>query len=412
MSTPNLYPPNRNPNLSTRDDAPMNRKKENKVRIEFRKKHQSQARAADLTSDYASDREDIDTVSSERVSGKGQQTRRKTVKGNLVDATSNDAFEQVDFNVSNSNTLSGLVLRVHGLESIVRTNDGRIFRCAVRRVLKNLATDQRHVVVAGDEVTLQPEGNEQAWIVRIEPRRSTLCRTSNKRKHVIVSNVDQMLMVTSAAHPNIKPNLIDRLVATAEQNRIEACICINKCDLIDLDVLQPLIGTYAQMGYRILMVSAVHGWGIEQLKEITKNRNSVVVGQSGVGKSSILNALDPGLNQRVQAVSMENQKGKHTTTTAEVFPLSYGGTLIDTPGVRQFQLWDIVPEELPGLFRDIRPFASKCRYPNCTHIHENDCAVKDAVADGRMDARRYESYCHMIESPGEVTKDEFDEFEL
>ncbi len=389
----------------------MPRKKSNKVRIEFRKNHQSQARDADLTSDYASNQDDIDTVASQRVSGKGEHTRHRTVQGNLIEREPQDAFGQVDLNVNAPSALSGLVLRVHGLESIVRVADGRIFRCAVRRVLKNLATDQRHVLVAGDAVKLLPEGAAQAWIVRIEPRRSTLSRTSKQRRHVIVANVDQLLVVTSAAQPSIKPNLIDRVLATAEQNQLDACICINKCDLIDVAALQPLIGTYAQMGYRVLMVSAAKGWGLSRLRDITRNRNSVVIGQSGVGKSSILNAIDKDLKQRVQAVSAENQKGKHTTTTAEVFPLSYGGSMIDTPGVRQFQLWDIVTSEMSGLFRDIRPFASNCRYPNCTHIHENLCAVKDAVADGRLDGRRYDSYCQMVESPGEMVRDDFEEFE-
>ena len=389
----------------------MPRKKSNKIRIEFRKKHQSQARSADLTNDYAANQEDIDTVASQRVSGKGEQTRHRTVKGNLVDADQPESLGQVQLDVDANQTLSGHVLRVHGRESIVRVDDGRIFRCAVRRVLKNLATDQRHVLVAGDVVKVLPEGDEQAWVVRIEPRRSTLSRTSKQRRHVIVANVDQLLIVTSAAQPSIKPNLIDRVLATAEQNQLDACICINKCDLIDTAKLQGLIGTYAQMGYRVLMVSAARGWGMDRMRLMTRDRNSVVVGQSGVGKSSILNAIDSGLRQRVQAVSAENQKGKHTTTTAEVFPLSYGGSIIDTPGVRQFQLWDISPSEMSGLFRDIRPFASNCRYPNCTHIHENDCSVKDAVADGRLDGRRYDSYCQMVDSPGDVVREEFEEFE-
>ena len=389
----------------------MPRKKSNKIRIEFRKKHQSQARSADLTNDYAANQEDIDTVASQRVSGKGEQTRHRTVKGNLVDADQPESLGQVQLDIDANQTLSGHVLRVHGRESIVRVDDGRIFRCAVRRVLKNLATDQRHVLVAGDVVKVLPEGDEQAWVVRIEPRRSTLSRTSKQRRHVIVANVDQLLIVTSAAQPSIKPNLIDRVLATAEKNQLDACICINKCDLIDTAKLQGLIGTYAQMGYRVLMVSAARGWGMDRMRLMTRDRNSVVVGQSGVGKSSILNAIDSGLRQRVQAVSAENQKGKHTTTTAEVFPLSYGGSIIDTPGVRQFQLWDISPSEMSGLFRDIRPFASNCRYPNCTHIHENDCSVKDAVADGRLDGRRYDSYCQMVDSPGDVVREEFEEFE-
>jgi ribosome biogenesis GTPase len=273
-------------------------------------------------------------------------------------------------------------------------------------VLKNLATQQRHIVVSGDRVWVQPHGSDQGWIVRIENRASELSRTSRNRRHVIVANVDQLLIITSAAQPSIKPNLIDRLLVTAEQNRLDAVLCINKCDLIDPAKLQPLIGTYAQMGYRVVMVSAARGWGIDVLKGIARGRASVVVGQSGVGKSSILNALTPGLNQRVQTVSAENQKGKHTTTTAEWFVLPEGGAIVDTPGVRQFQLWNILPAELTGLFRDIRPFASHCRYPDCTHQHENQCAVKDAVADGRLDPRRYDSFTQILDQPSAGFVDE------
>jgi ribosome biogenesis GTPase len=360
----------------------MPRKKSNKVRIDFRKGHQEQPRHGDLTRQYGEAKDEIDTVGSERVSGKGDLTRRRTVGGS-----------------SSEDTVPGTVLRVHGLESVAKTDDGRILRCALRRVLKNVSTHQRHVVVTGDRVEIEPHGKEQGWIVQIEPRRSELSRTSKQRRHVMAANIDQLLIVTSAAEPSIKPNLIDRILATAEQSRIPACICVNKCDLIDPGSLQPLLGNYAQMGYSTWMVSAARGWGMEHLRRLTSGCTSVVLGQSGVGKSSILNAIAPGLNQRVQAVSQENQKGKHTTTTAEWFDLPGGGAIVDTPGVRQFQLWDIVAEELTGLFRDIRPFASHCRYPNCSHQHENDCAVKDAVADGRLDPRRYDSYLQMLDSP-------------
>jgi len=136
-----------------------------------------------------------------------------------------------------------------------------------------------------------------------------------------------------------------------------------------------------------------------------QGKSSAVIGQSGVGKSSLLNHLIPGLSQRVQSVSLENQKGKHTTTTAEWFRIDPQTSIIDTPGVRQFQLWDVVPAELTGLFRDIRPFASHCRYPDCSHHHEDVCAVKDAVADGRLDPRRYESYLQILDAPAFASDD-------
>ena len=150
------------------------------------------------------------------------------------------------------------------------------------------------------------------------------------------------------------------------------------------------------MGYRVLMLSAETGLGIDRLRQQMAGRASVVAGQSGVGKSSLLNAVDPKLQLRVRSVSAENQKGRHTTTTARLWPLSSGGYVVDTPGIRQFQLWDVIPAEVAGYFRDLRPYINRCRFPNCTHTHESDCAVKNAVADGRLDLRRYESYCHLF----------------
>ena len=126
-------------------------------------------------------------------------------------------------------------------------------------------------------------------------------------------------------------------------------------------------------------------------------RANAVVGQSGVGKSSLLNAIEPGLDLKVRTVSAENEKGRHTTTAAQLVPLQAGGYVVDTPGIRQFDLWDVIRAEVSGLFRDIRPFVNHCGFPDCTHTHETECAVKDAVADGRLDVRRYESYCHMLE---------------
>jgi ribosome biogenesis GTPase len=177
--------------------------------------------------------------------------------------------------------------------------------------------------------------------------------------------------------------------------RISPILCINKIDLVDAADLQPIAGVYGQMGYPVLLVSASSGLGIERLRRLLAGKESVVAGQSGVGKSSLLNAVEPELALKVGEVSRENQKGTHTTTVARLIPLAIGGYVVDTPGIRQFQLWDVVPEEVAGLYRDIRPYVSLCRFPDCTHTHEANCAVKDAVADNRLDARRYESYCHL-----------------
>jgi ribosome biogenesis GTPase len=212
----------------------------------------------------------------------------------------------------------------------------------------------------------------------------------------LVSNVDQLAIVASAAEPRLKPNLIDRLLVAAEKGRVRPIVCINKIDLVDPARLQPLVGVYSQMGYEVLLLSAITGFGVERFCRALTGRENVVVGQSGVGKSSLLNAIDPSLRLRVQAVSQENEKGKHTTTTAQLFPLRGGGYVVDTPGIRQFQLWDVIPAEVAGFFRDLRPYGNACRFPDCTHTHEDGCAVKSAVADGWLDERRYESYRHLF----------------
>ncbi len=374
------------------------KKSQSKIRTEFRKNHQGRRRTSDLTRKYAED-EVSDLASRERVSGKGELTRHRTVVGQQL-GTRVDGLS-VELQFDDPTILAGRVLRVHGLECVVFGDNGIEYRCAVRGLLKSLATDQRHVVAAGDRVHFRPEGTEQqGMILAVQERRGVLSRTSKGRRHVIVTNVDLLLIVASAAQPDLKPHLIDRFLVTAEQAKLEPVIVINKVDLIDPAELQPVIGVYAQMGYRTIMISATRGWGVETLRELVRGRQSVVTGQSGVGKSSLLNAIQEGLALRVQQVSQENMKGKHTTTTAELIPLSEGGYLVDTPGIRQLELWDVSPAEVCGLFRDIRPYVSHCRFPDCTHIHEVDCAVLDAVADGRIDPRRYNSYVHLIEDPG------------
>ncbi|WP_254509621.1 ribosome small subunit-dependent GTPase A [Anatilimnocola floriformis] len=364
-----------------------------KIRTEFRKNHQGRVRRGDLTRDFQQENLSEDHIKDERVSGKGELSRRRTVVGQDADAATGGFAVQPD---ADHAARLGRVLSVHGLVSIVQAPDGRLFQCSTRGVLKSLSTDLRHVVIAGDQVIFTPGSGDEGVIERIEARRSIVSRTSRNRQHAIVANVDQLLIVSSAAEPGLKPNLIDRLLVEAERMQIQPVICINKVDLIDPADLQPLAGVFGQMGYEVLLISAKLGIGIDRLRRLVKGKESVVAGQSGVGKSSILNAIEPGLELKVGRVSAENEKGRHTTTVAKLIPLEAGGYVVDTPGIRQFQLWDVVPEEVAGFYRDIRPYVSHCRFANCTHQHEADCAVKDAVADGKLDVRRYESYCHLF----------------
>ncbi len=368
-------------------------------------------RKRDFTKDFAEGGDSVDeTISNERLSGKGALSRKRTVSGTNSEEGQETGFE-VSLDVDSAHTRAGRVLSVHGLNSFVKTHDGQVYECTVRGVLKSLATDLQHVVVAGDFATIELDpkssGENQAVIVRVDHRRNQISRTSRKKQQIIVANVDLAFIVASAGEPGLKPNLIDRFLVSAEKSGIQPVIVINKVDLVHAADLQPVAGVWSQIGYPVIMTSTVTGEGLDRIRKLVRGRDCVVTGQSGVGKTSILNAIEPGLALKVSAVSTENQKGRHTTTAARLIPLTpeegeddqkSAGHLVDTPGIRSFQLWDVIPEEVGGYFRDIRPFINFCKYPNCTHTHEDECGVKWAVADGKIDARRYESYCQMREN--------------
>jgi ribosome biogenesis GTPase len=307
----------------------------------------------------------------------------------------------VQLDVDEGACLRGRVLSVHGLTSVVLSDDGTRYNCTTRGLLRTLSTDQRHVVAAGDRVAFRPSGAGEGVIEQIEPRHGVLVRESRSRQHIMVTNVDQVLIVASAAEPPFKPNLVDRYIVTAHHNGLRPLVCVNKIDLVDAATIEPWVGVLSQMGYSVLLVSARSGRGIARLQRELAGRATCVAGQSGVGKSSLLNAIDPSLGLEVRSVSEDTQKGRHTTTTARLWPLAQGGFVVDTPGVRQFQLWDVIPAEVAGYFRDLRPYIHLCKLSNCSHTHEPECGVKDAVADGRLDVRRYESYCRLYEGDWE-----------
>jgi ribosome biogenesis GTPase len=370
-------------------------------RIEFRKNRSARRRGGDLTRSVAGQPDHADDhVSHERISGKGDLTRKRTVHGV---APADDAVDGMAVEPAVAGAWRGQVLHVHGLETVVASPDGGVVKCTLRRLLRSLATDQRHPVAAGDWVRIA-----DGVIQSVEPRRNSLSRDSRGRRHVIVANVDQVVIVGSAAQPDLKPALVDRLIVAAESAGIRPLVCINKADLVDPATLVSFAGVYARMGYPVVLCSTATGMGIARLAAELPGRVTAVVGQSGVGKSSLLNALDPALALPVAAVSRENEKGRHTTTTARLLRHRLGGWFVDTPGVRQFALWRMVPAEAPAAFRDLRPLANLCRFPDCTHAHETDCAVKDAVADGLLDTRRWES-CRGLAGAGVGRDTEDDE---
>ncbi|OWK45067.1 ribosome small subunit-dependent GTPase A [Fimbriiglobus ruber] len=397
--------------------------KKKKVRVEFRRNRTKPPRENDITRDFREDAEQAeDAQSGERVRAKGDVSRHRTI---IQDDSTSAAGGEMAAGMpaaSGDGCLPGRVLKVHGLYSYVEMEDGRIFRCAVRRLLKSLLTDERSIVTTGDRVWFRPSGTgaaaaegeatpsptpalttvpNEGMIERVEPRHGVLTRASRRREHVLVANVDQLVIVMSLVQPDLKPHLIDRYTASAEKGGLAPIICLNKADLADATELQPLIGAYSQLGIPTVLTSARTGFGVPRLRELLRGRATVFSGQSGVGKSSLLNAVQPDLALRVKTVSDSNQKGRHTTTTAELIRLEFGGWVVDTPGVRQLQLWDTRPEEVEGYLRDFRPFVPLCAFPDCTHTHEARCAVKAAVARHLINDRRYHSYLGMFHGVAE-----------
>lgn len=375
----------------------MARKK--KIRVDLRKNRTKPPRDKGWTrayQDHGFAEEAPET--GQRIRAKGDLSRRRTIVQEEDDAAAEQRNRELASlpAVDPSLCKPGRVLRVQRLHSLVETDERKQYRCVVRQVLRSLAIDERNVIAAGDRVWFQPVGEEEGLIQKIEPRHGVLTRASRGREHVIVANVDQVVIVMALAEPDLKPHLIDRYLASAEQGGIQAILCLNKADLVDLAEFQPLIGYYSQLGIPVICTSGVTGQGIELLRRQLRGRQTVFSGQSGVGKSSLLNALQPGLQLRVREVSEATQKGKHTTTTAELIRFGEDGWVVDTPGIRQFQLWNIIPQEVEGFFPEFRPFVARCSFPNCTHTHEQRCAVKEAVQRRLISQRRYYSYLGMF----------------
>jgi ribosome biogenesis GTPase len=368
-----------------------------KVRVDLRKNRNKPPRKRGWTRTFNQDALPEEAMpGQERVRAKGDLSRRRTIIQDDTGAPAEGGDAASMPAVAPGDCVAGRVLRVHGLASVVEADDGTQYRCAVRRLLKSLVTDTRSIVATGDRVWFRPAGNDEGFIERVEPRHGLLTRASRKREHVIVANVDQAVIVVSLVEPALKPHLIDRYLASAEQGGIAPVLCLNKADLVNPVAYQSFVGFYSQLGVPTLLTSAQTGLGIGRLRELLRGRQTVFAGQSGVGKSSLLNAIEPGLELRVREVSEVNQKGKHTTTTAELIRLQLGGWVVDTPGIRQFRLWDIIPEEVEGFFAEFRPFVSLCGFPDCTHTHEARCAVKAAVARRLISDRRYTSYLGMF----------------
>jgi ribosome biogenesis GTPase len=281
---------------------------------------------------------------------------------------------------------------------IYPTADPNSLRHVVREVKDVKVIDP---VAVGDLVAFVDTGRGSGLITEVLPRKSKLVRRSavpmpgaHAFEQIIVANVDQVVPVFSAAQPPPKWNLLDRYLISAESLDLPALICITKLDLAAQNGrLQVELNLYRQIGYQILLTSVITGEGIEALREALQGRISVFVGKSGVGKSSLLNVLQPGLGLRVNAVNQTTGKGKHTTTNLEMFPLENGGSVVDTPGMREFGLWEVDESDLALFFPEMRAYVGRCKFGlDCRHDSEPGCAIRKAVAEGKIAPRRYATF--------------------
>jgi len=298
------------------------------------------------------------------------------------------------------NALAGIVTEIVPGGCIVRS-DSLELRCVLRGMLKSLETRERNVVAVGDHVLFVALEDGSGVIERVQPRDTILSRKYKEREHVVAVNVEQLLVTVSVAAPPIRTGLIDRYLVAAENGGLRAIIVVNKLDLADAEEresLRSMLNVYSEIGYAVVYCSASSGEGLDDLRAVLRDKTSIFSGQSGVGKSSLLNALQPGLELRVGEVSELTRKGIHTTTTIKLLPLDIGGFVVDTPGIREFALWDVSRQDLPHFFPEFAEFLGKCRLRGCTHTHEPGCEVKKALEEGRINIERYESYCRMIES--------------
>ena len=303
--------------------------------------------------------------------------------------------------------MKGLVVKNTGSWYVVKTDEDTLVDCKIKGNFRLKGIRSTNPVAVGDWVTIAPNKEGTAFITEIEDRKNYIIRKStnpSKQSHIIAANVDVALLVVTVSRPVTSTVFIDRFLASAEAYRVPVILVFNKTDLLtpeERHYQEMMMTLYETVGYHCVELSAETGEGVEQLLPLLQGKVSVLSGNSGVGKSTLINRIIPGLQLRTAEISDAHQMGMHTTTFSEMLSLPEGGWLIDTPGIKGFGTFDMEPEELTGYFKEIFEFSHQCRFNNCTHTHEPGCAVIEAVKNHYMAESRYQSYLSMLEDKEE-----------
>ena len=299
--------------------------------------------------------------------------------------------------------MKGLVVKNTGSWYTVRTDDGQLIESKIKGNFRLKGIRSTNPVAVGDRVELVVNQEGTAFITAIDDRRNYIIRKSqnlSKQSHIIAANVDQAFLIVTINYPQTSTTFIDRFLASAEAYRVPVILVFNKTDLLDEDerrYQQMMMTLYENIGYQCIAISAGKGTGVEILESLLQGKTTVLSGNSGVGKSTLINRLIPGASLRTAEISDAHNTGQHTTTFSEMIELPGGGYLIDTPGIKGFGTFDMEPEELTSYFKEIFRFSKDCRFSNCTHTHEPGCAVLLALENHYIAQSRYQSYLSMME---------------
>jgi ribosome biogenesis GTPase / thiamine phosphate phosphatase len=301
----------------------------------------------------------------------------------------------------------GLVIKSTGSRYVVKS-DGEIFECRIKGKLRIKGMRTTNPLTVGDIVDFEVQdeiaenGKPMGVITTLHPRKNYIIRKSvnlSKESHILASNIDQAFIVVTVNYPVTSPTFIDRFLVTAEAYSIPSIVVFNKIDLYnsaELDLVNQLADTYRKVGYPCILTSTITGEGLNEVKEKMQHKVSVITGNSGVGKSTVINCIDPTLQLKTEKISDYHKMGKHTTTFSEMFELSFGGYIIDTPGIRSFGMIDMKNDDVSHYFPEIFKVSDSCRFNNCTHTHEPGCAVRDAIDRGEISMSRYDSYLSIL----------------